>query len=77
MLNAKIGYIYYFFNFNKGIKMNEIDLIKDLEMSLEQITSLCELMLEVDIYTMPNVLTIMELAERGLNKIKENKNLLG
>ncbi len=57
--------------------MNEIDLIKDLEMSLEQITSLCELMLEVDIYTMPNVLTIMDLAEQGLNKIKENKNLLG
>ena len=51
--------------------MNEIDLIRDIEMTLEQIASLCELMLESDIYTMPNVLTIMGLAEQGAEKLKE------
>ena len=52
--------------------MQGIDLIKDIEMSLEQIVVLCELMLEVDIYKMPNILTIMGLAEQGLKKLREN-----
>ena len=42
--------------------MNETDVVKDVEMYLKQIVALCNLMLEVDIYEMPNILTIMDIA---------------
>ncbi len=55
--------------------MNEIDVVKDVEMYLKQIVALCNLMLEVDIYEMPNILTIMDIAEQGISKLNKDNSL--
>ena len=54
--------------------MNETDVVKDVEMYLKQIVALCNLMLEVDIYEMPNILTIMDIAEQGISKLNKDNN---
>lgn len=54
--------------------MNE-ELISELEMYFNQIISLCDIMLEVDKYTMPNTLTLRDIAEQAISKIeKQEKN---
>lgn len=48
--------------------MDENEIINDLEMYFKQIIALCDFMLELDRYTMPNTLTIRDLAEQALSK---------
>lgn len=45
------------------------DIMADIEMSFRQIISLTDLMFECNNTIAPNVLTIRDLAEAGLNKI--------
>lgn len=44
------------------------DINADIEMSFRQIISLADLMLECNNEIVPNVLTIRDLAQTGLNK---------
>ncbi len=46
------------------------DLSINVEMSFNQIIDLADLMLENTIFTTPNMLTIRELAQSGLEKFK-------
>ncbi len=47
------------------------DLIVNTELYFKQIIALLDLMLEVsDVDSAPNLMTLKELAESGLNKIK-------
>lgn len=48
--------------------MNKDDINADIEMSFRQIISLADLMLEHHNEDVPNVLTIRDLAEGGLEK---------
>lgn len=48
--------------------MNKDDINADIEMSFKQIISLTDLMLEHGNKDVPNILTIRDLAERGLEK---------
>lgn len=48
--------------------MNKDDINADIEMSFKQIISLTDLMLEHGNKEVPNILTIRDLAEKGLEK---------
>ncbi|MDD3437685.1 MAG: hypothetical protein PHC64_11090 [Candidatus Gastranaerophilales bacterium] len=49
--------------------MNKQDIDADIEMSFRQIISLTDLMLECDNNeSVPNILTIRDIAQSGLNK---------
>jgi len=48
--------------------MNEHDINADIEMYFRQIVSLTDLMIECNSEDMPNILTIRDLAQAGLNK---------
>ena len=48
--------------------MNKEDINADIEMCFRQIISLTDLMLECSNENTPNVLTIRDLAQSGLNK---------
>ncbi len=48
--------------------MNKDDINADIEMSFRQIISLTDLMLECNTESTPNILTIRDLAQSGLNK---------
>ena len=49
--------------------MNQEDFNADIEMCFTQIISLADLMLEHKIENAPNILTIRDLAQNGLNRI--------
>lgn len=51
--------------------MNSADINADIEMSFRQIISLTDLMLECNNEIAPNILTIRDLAQCGLNKMQE------
>lgn len=48
--------------------MNKDDINADIEMCFTQIISLTDLMLECNNEITPNILTIRDLAQSGLNK---------
>lgn len=48
--------------------MNKEDINANIEMYFRQIISLTDLMLECNNEIMPNILTIRDLAQAGLNK---------
>lgn len=48
--------------------MNKDDISADIEMCFRQIISLTDLMLECESATIPNILTIRDLAQTGLDK---------
>jgi len=48
--------------------MNKEDINADIEMCFKQIISLTDLMLECNNEITPNILTIRDLAQAGLNK---------
>ncbi len=48
--------------------MNKEDISADIEMCFRQIISLTDLMLECHNEITPNILTIRDLAQSGLNK---------
>jgi len=48
--------------------MNKDDINADIEMSFRQILSLTDLMLEAQNENVPNILTIRDLAQTGLEK---------
>lgn len=54
--------------------MNKDDINADIEMSFKQIISLTDLMLECNNEIAPNILTIRDLAQTGLNKIFDAKD---
>ena len=43
----------------------------EIEMNFKQTRDLCDLMLENDNYTMTNIITIRDIAERGAEKISK------
>ena len=49
--------------------MNKEDINADIEMYFKQIISMADLMIEKNNESVPNVLTIRDLAQLGLNKI--------
>lgn len=49
--------------------MNKEDMKADIEMSLKQIISIADLMLEHNNEISPNILTIRDLTQKALNKI--------
>lgn len=49
--------------------MNQDDFNADIEMCFKQIVSLTDLMLEHENENVPNILTIRDLAQTGLNKV--------
>ncbi len=51
--------------------MNKEDTGAEIEMSFRQIISLTDLMLEHDNENSPNILTIRDIAEAGLEKITQ------
>lgn len=51
--------------------MNKDDICASIEMNFRQIVSLAELMLECDNDNSPNILTIRDLAQVGLNNTIE------
>lgn len=51
--------------------MNKQDVNADIEMSFRQIISLTDLMLECNNEIVPNILTIRDLAQCGLNKFSQ------
>lgn len=53
---------------NMEISMNKDDINADIEMCFTQIISLADLMLECNNEITPNILTIRDLAQAGLNK---------
>jgi len=49
--------------------MKPIDDLKvEIEMNFKQIRDLCDLMLENDNYTIPNIMTIRDISELGVQK---------
>lgn len=52
--------------------MNQEDFNADMEMCFRQIISLTDLMLELDNENAPNILTIRDLAQAGLNNFLHN-----
>lgn len=48
--------------------MNREDINADIEMCFRQIISLTDLMLECERATIPNILTIRDLAQTGLDR---------
>lgn len=54
--------------------MNKEDINADIEMSFRQIISLADLMLECNNEIVPNILTIRDLAQTGLNKSIDNQD---
>ena len=49
--------------------MNQEDFNADIEMNFRQIISLADLMMEHNNENVPNILTIRDLAQSGLNKV--------
>lgn len=51
--------------------MSREDINADIEMRFVQIISLADLLLEVDDKITPNILTLRDIAQSGLNKMQE------
>lgn len=49
--------------------MNQDDINADVEMCFRQILSISDLMLECNNQSIPNILTIRDLAQTGIDKI--------
>lgn len=61
---------YFIIRHKKGAIMNQEDFNADIKMCFNQIVSLADLMLEHNNENVPNILTIRDLAQIGLNKVQ-------
>lgn len=52
------------------LEMDKSDLIADIEMRFKQIISLTSLMMDCNTELTPNILTIQDIAQSGLNNVE-------
>lgn len=55
--------------------MNEFDLKANIEMYFLQIRDLTDLMIENQMYSTPNLITIRDLAQSGLDKLTSKETV--